>query len=158
MAKSRKVKSVPQRNLMGYAYACATGRAKNCPEPIEKVAKSFLKGGKRKGLQKLKKMAKTKHTGLSPVAISENKILKFKDFIVEELFYGIQEDDESAEVVQFLYSLSDNEVTSMVNEFIVADKETKKEYIEDIILCLKQKKLPTEKLEWVETNLKKRTK
>lgn len=160
MAGSRKVKSVPQRNLMGYAYACATGKAKDCPESIEKVAQSFLKRGKRKGLQKLRKMAKTKHAGLSPVRISENKILKFKEFIVEELFYGIKDDDESSEVIHYLYSLSNDEITLLVNEFIVADKETKKEYIEDIIYTLKSMdyKISIQELEWIETNLKKRTK
>jgi hypothetical protein len=159
MAKSKKVKSVPQRNLMGYAYACATGKVDDCPAPIQKVAASFMKGGK-KGLAKLRKLAKTKHVGLSPVAITENKILKFNEFIVEELFFEKDEDDESSEVIHFLYSLSDDEITLLVNEFIVTDKETKKEYIEDIIYTLKSMgyKIPIQELEWIETNLKKRTK
>lgn len=159
MAKSKKVKSVPQRKLMGYAYACATGKVDDCPAPIQKVAASFMKGGKKKGLAKLRKLAKTKHAGLSPAAITENKILKFNEFIVEELFFEKDEDDESSEVIQYLYSLQDEDITSFVNEFLVVNKETKKEYIEDIISRLgdKSKRIPNDKIEWVEKNLKKRT-
>lgn len=158
MGKRRtKVKSVPQRNLMGYAYACATGKIDNCPPSIEKVAKSFTK--KKQGLKSLRRLAKTKHAGLSPVAISEDlTVLKFKDFIVKE---GILQDDpdESTDVIFFLYSLEDFDINLDVNEFLTSsDKETKNEYIEDIMKTIqrKHKTLDKDKVYWIEDNLKKR--
>jgi uncharacterized protein YutE (UPF0331/DUF86 family) len=81
------------------------------------------------------------------------KILKFKNFIVEEIQL---DDDQSADAIQYLYSLHEDDMTALVNDFIVADKESKKEYIEDIISFLKKHKISTGKIEWVEKNLKKR--
>lgn len=81
------------------------------------------------------------------------KILKFKNFIVEEIQL---DDDQSADAIQYLYSLHEDDMTALVNDFIVADKESKKEYIEDIVSFLKKHKIPTTKTSWVEKNLKKR--
>lgn len=71
--------SKSQQRLMGAAYAWAKGYKKDAPESVKKVAKSFLKKGKRKGLKKLKDFASTKHKGLSE-KITENIIFRFDEF------------------------------------------------------------------------------
>lgn len=157
MNKRNKVKSVPQRNLMGYAYACASGKLDNCPSRIQKVADSFLKKGKKKGLASLRKMAKTKHKKLSSVRITENHIIKFSLFEMESYF----EPDESSEVVQFLYTLNDQDIFDYLHDYLtVRDKEEKKEYIELINLRLKSPKfnnISSETKSWIAHHLKKRT-
>jgi hypothetical protein len=72
-------KSKSQQRLMGAAYAWATGQTKDVPDYIKDVAKSFMKGGKKRGKKSLKDFAKTKHKGL-PDKIKESRILNFKDF------------------------------------------------------------------------------
>jgi hypothetical protein len=57
-------KSKSQQRLMGAAYAYATGKNKEVPEYIKKVAKSFMKSGKKKGKKSLKDFAETKHKNL----------------------------------------------------------------------------------------------
>lgn len=157
MNKKSKVKSVPQRNLMGYAYACASGKLDNCPTRIQKVADSFLKKGKRKGLAALRQRAKTKHKGLSKERITESYILKFSLFEME----NYHERDESSEVVQFLYTLRDNDIFDYLHEYLtISDKEQKKEYIELIVSRLEDSKFSTissETKSWIEHHLKKRT-
>lgn len=156
MNKKSKVKSVPQRNLMGYAYACASGKLDSCPTRIQKLADSFLKRGKKKGLASLRKMAKTKHKGLSPVHVSENHILKFHLFEMNTN----HEPDESPEVVQFLYSLNDQDIFDYLHDFLtIRDKEEKKEYIELITLRLDSpifKNISSETKSWITHHLKKR--
>jgi hypothetical protein len=52
----------------------------NASDSVKKLAKSFLKKGKKRGLKNLKDFASTKHTEL-PEKVSENHILRFFDFI-----------------------------------------------------------------------------
>jgi hypothetical protein len=74
--------SKSQQRLMGAAYAWAKGYKKDAPESIKKIAKSFLKKGKRKGLKNLRDFASTKHKGLVDKVekVSENHILRFNEF------------------------------------------------------------------------------
>lgn len=74
--------SKSQQRLMGAAYAWAKGYKKDAPESIKKIAKSFLKRGKRKGLKNLRDFASTKHRGLVDKVekVSENHILRFNEF------------------------------------------------------------------------------
>lgn len=74
--------SKSQQRLMGAAYAWAKGYKKDAPESIKKIAKSFLKRGKRKGLKNLRDFASTKHKGLVDKVekVSENHILRFNEF------------------------------------------------------------------------------
>lgn len=67
-------KSIKQRRLMGYAYACKKGYAKNCPKYIMKLADSM-------SLKALKDYAKTKEDNLP--LYKESLILKFDEFINE---------------------------------------------------------------------------
>lgn len=64
---------------MGMAYSYAKGDVENASPNIKRIARSFLKKGKRKGLKNLKHFASTKHDGL-PEKIGESIILKFEDF------------------------------------------------------------------------------
>jgi hypothetical protein len=94
-------------------------------------------------------------------AILEKNILKFKDFIImEEHFFDHQQDDQSSDVIEYLYSLHHLELTSLVNEFLQVSKAIeKKEYIEDIMNVLRSinsEGLTADKLYWIEQNLKKR--
>lgn len=160
MKKKSKVKSVPQRNLMGYAYACASGKLDNCPTSIKKVADSFIKKSKKKGLESLKKMAKTKHTGLSPFRISENHIIKFEIFVMKENYELEDSEDQSSEVIEFLYNLKDEDIYDYLHDYItIRDREEKKEYIEDIMRRLNARKfsnISRETKSWIEHHLKKR--
>jgi hypothetical protein len=61
------------------AYAYAKGDMKDASPSIKKIAKSFTKKGKKKGLKNLRHFAATKHDGLSE-KIGESKILKFEEF------------------------------------------------------------------------------
>ena len=70
--------SKKQQKLMGMAYAWAKGDMKDASDSVKKLAKSFLKKGKRKGLKNLKDFASTKHVNL-PEKISENHILRFNE-------------------------------------------------------------------------------
>jgi hypothetical protein len=124
--KERKVKSVPQRKLMGYAYACATGSAKDCPPSVMDVADSFTRRGG-KGLRSLRRMAATKHKGLSPTRVSESLILKYKDFRMHE---SAGDPDDGFDYLDFLYGLRDYEINEYLNEFITASNpQDKEEYI-----------------------------
>jgi hypothetical protein len=71
-------KSKKQQRLMGMAYAYAKGDMPGASDSVKKMANSFLKKGKRKGLKKLKDFASTKHNTL-PEKISENHILRFSE-------------------------------------------------------------------------------
>jgi hypothetical protein len=71
-------RSKKQQRLMGMAYAWAKGDMPKASDSVKKLAKSFLKKGKRKGLKKLKDFASTKHNTL-PEKISENHILRFSE-------------------------------------------------------------------------------
>ena len=71
--------SKKQQRLMGMAYAWAKGEMEDASDSVKKLAKSFLKKGKRKGLKKLRDFAKTKHNNL-PEKISENNISRFDEF------------------------------------------------------------------------------
>lgn len=71
--------SKKQQRLMGMAYAWAKGEMDDASDSVKKLAKSFLKKGKRKGLKKLRDFAKTKHNNL-PEKISENHISRFDEF------------------------------------------------------------------------------
>lgn len=72
--------SKKQQRLMGMAYAHAKGEMKDASPEVKKLAKSFMKKGKRKGLKKLKDFASTKHDNL-PEKVSENHIYRFEEFI-----------------------------------------------------------------------------
>jgi hypothetical protein len=71
-------RSKKQQRLMGMAYAYAKGDIPKPSDSVKKLAKSFLKKGKKKGLKKLKDFASTKHNSL-PEKISENHILRFSE-------------------------------------------------------------------------------
>jgi len=125
--KKNKARSVPQRRLMGYAYACATGKAKDCPPSVMDVARSFTENKPRKGLATLRHLASTRHEGLPKTRISESRVLKFKDFRMEE-----SAGDAGGEIyyLDYLYSLNDHEINGYVNEFVSSgDPEDKAEYI-----------------------------
>jgi hypothetical protein len=70
-------RSKKQQRLMGMAYAYAKGDMPDESDSVKKLAKSFLKKGKRKGLKKLKDFASTKHNTL-PEKISDH-ILRFSE-------------------------------------------------------------------------------
>jgi len=72
-------KSKKQQRLMGMAYAYAKGDMKDASPSVKKLAKSFTKKGKRKGIKNLRDFARTKHDGL-PDRVSESKILSFDEF------------------------------------------------------------------------------
>jgi hypothetical protein len=122
-----KVRSVPQRKLMGYAYACATGKAKDCPPPVMDVVRSFTEKKPRKGLAALRRMASTKHKGLPDRRMSESRILKFKDFRMKESAGDL---GDELYYLDYLNSLNDHEINGYVNEFATTgDPEDKAEYI-----------------------------
>ena len=68
-------KSKSQQRLMGAAYSYTTGQTKDIPEEVKKVARSFMKQGKRKGKKSLRDFAKTNHKNL-PQQVKENKYIK----------------------------------------------------------------------------------
>jgi len=68
-------KSKSQRRLMGWALACKMGKSKNCPENIDKIAKSMKE-------EDIKDFAKTKHKSLPDKKKNEN-IMNFYSFIKE---------------------------------------------------------------------------
>lgn len=68
---NEKSVSKKQRHLMGWAYACAKGKSKNCPPFIQNVVDDFTKDGKRKGISKLRDFAKTKEKGLPSKIVKE---------------------------------------------------------------------------------------
>ncbi len=85
-----------QQQLMGMAYAYATGDRKDVPEIAKDIARSFMKGKetdkkltkkqkesrKRAGIKKLRDFAETKHKGLPE--LKETKIYSFSEFIKVE--------------------------------------------------------------------------
>lgn len=73
-------KSKSQKRLLSYAYAYAKGDAPDAPESIKKVAKSFMKRGKKEGLRALRDFAKTKESKL-PQKIDEGKVISCSDFL-----------------------------------------------------------------------------
>jgi hypothetical protein len=122
-----KARSVPQRKLMGYAYACATGKATDCPPSVMDVARSFTSKKPRKGLKALKRMASTSHEGLPTGRLSESRILKYKDFKMRE---SVSDKGGDLYYLDYLYSLNDNEINGYVNEFATTgDLDDKAEYI-----------------------------
>lgn len=140
--KRKKASSVAQRKLMGYAYACATGKAKNCPDSIRDVAKSFTKKNKKKGIKSLRDFAKTKHDGLP--LYKENFILKFNEFKM----------NENNDVIAFLYSFKNPDLNGYINDFLTTSSNMKSEYIEDILDEV-SKKVDDEKYAWIQSELKK---
>ncbi len=55
-------KSKSQQHLMGWVYACKTGKEKNCPANIQKIAKSITtKAAKEFTKTKTKKLGEVKH-------------------------------------------------------------------------------------------------
>lgn len=124
--KRRKVRSVPQRRLMGYAYACATGRAEDCPPSVMGVARSFGRRG-RKGLASLRRMASTKHAGLSPTRVSESRILKFNEFRMHESADAGSDFD----YLKWISDLGDYDIIEYANEFVsTGDLGEQIEYID----------------------------
>lgn len=73
-------KSKSQRRLLSYAYAYAKGDAPDAPESIKKVARSFMKRGKRKGLKALRDFAKTKESKL-PQKVDEGVVITCSEFM-----------------------------------------------------------------------------
>ncbi len=76
--KHPKSKSKSQRRLMGWAHACKSGEAKNCPANVQKVADTMKAGD-------LESMAKTKHKG-KPEKVKpkkESHIMNFENFVLE---------------------------------------------------------------------------
>lgn len=73
--KSKKAKSQSQRNLFGWAYACAYGKQKNCPDQIKDLGTTF----KTKYPEDLEAMAKTKHKGL-PKKVKKESLKWIKTF------------------------------------------------------------------------------
>lgn len=147
--KRRKASSIAQRNLMGYAYACATGKTEDCPSSIKNIANSFMKKSKRKGIKSLRDFASTKHIGL-PYKKNEQIIIKFENFMIKEL-REVEDDD----VISYLYSLNDVELTGFVNDFITANKSDKKECMDDIISEIEKKNINPDKYNWILSELKK---
>lgn len=127
---------------MGYAYAFATGKVKNCPDAIKDVAKSFTKKNKKKGIKSLRDFAKTKHEGLP--MYKENIILKFIDFKM----------NENNDVISFLYSFKNADLNGYINDFLTTNRNHKSEYIEDILSEI-SKKVDKEKYAWIKSELKK---
>lgn len=78
----KKAVSQSQRNLFGWAYACAKddSNKKDCPENITKLGKKF----KEKYPEDLKSMAKTKHKGLPKKKKNEMKWIKSREKIFED--------------------------------------------------------------------------
>ena len=70
--------SKKQQRLMGMAYSYAKGEMPEASKSVKKLAKSFLKKDKDKGLKNLKDFASTKQNSL-PEKISENHILRFSE-------------------------------------------------------------------------------
>ena len=141
-SKVRKASSVQQRKLLGYAYACATGKSKNCPDSIMNISKSFTKKNKKKGLKNLRSFARTKHTGLPLYAES---IIKFNDFFMA---------NENKYVIDYLYSLKNPDINGYVNDFLSCSNNEKEGYIEDILLEVGDI-VNDEKYIWISTELKK---
>lgn len=127
---------------MGYAYACATGRIKNCPDSIKDIAKSFTKKNKKKGIKSLRDFTATKHEGLP--LYKENFILKFNDFKMSE----------NNDVISFLYSFKNPDLNGYISDFLTSNNNTKSEYIEDILMEV-SKKVDKEKYAWIQSELKK---
>jgi hypothetical protein len=74
-------KSKSQQRLMGMAYAYSKGEMKDASPSVKKLAKSFMKKGKKKGTKSLKDFAKTKHIGLpEKVKESMNHLVRFSEF------------------------------------------------------------------------------
>lgn len=111
-------------------------------------------------LKKKKRMTKTKYVSLSPTRVTERKIANFDEFFFEELgFFDNDDDDQSSDVIFFLYSLKDSDLTQLVNEFVtIHNKEDKKEYIDEIVSLVKTKftDLDVKTIDWIDINLKKR--
>jgi hypothetical protein len=73
-----KAKSKSQRRIMGWAYACKTGKTDNCPPNVQKVSDTMKSND-------LESMAKTKEKG-KPNKVKpkkESRILNFEDFVNE---------------------------------------------------------------------------
>lgn len=143
MSKER-AKSIKQRKLMGYAYACASGLTKKCPKSIKDIAKSFTKKNKKKGLKSLRDFARTKHEGLP--LYKESYVLKFNSFIMNE---NVDED-----VISFLYSLKDPELNGYIRDFLTTDSNRKFEYIDDILIEV-EGRVDVDKYIWIQKELKK---
>ena len=141
-AKRKKAVSVQQRKLMGYAYACATGKADNCPDSIRDIAKSFTKKNKKKGLKNLKSFAKTKHDGLPLYAES---VIEFNEFFMIK---------ENKNVIEYLYSLKNPNLNGYVNDFLSCGNNEKEDYLEDILLEIGDV-VNDEKYIWISIELKK---
>jgi hypothetical protein len=78
--------SKTQRKLMGWAHACKTGKVKNCPPNIQKVAKTMSQ-------KDLKKFAKTKEKTL-PSSVKETSYRPtFKEFVSLLEDAGIEKDE-----------------------------------------------------------------
>ena len=145
--ENNKASSVQQRKLMGWAYAWASGKTEKAPSSIKKIAKSFTKKNKKKGLKSLRSFAKTKHDNLP--LYKENIIIKFDQFLIES---------SSIDVINFLKSLNDDYVNDMIDKLINSDNsEEKEESIQNIILEMGDK-LDDEKYNWVVNELEKKIK
>jgi hypothetical protein len=145
MRKKKGASSVQQRKLMGYAYACATGKAESCPPSIKAIGKSFMKSGKRKGLKKLRDFASTKHQGLP--LYKENLISKFYEYSM----------NENKDVYEYLYSFKDPEINGCISHFLSCMSIEKKDALNDLLLEIGDK-LDDEKFKWVDSELKKEIK
>lgn len=145
---NEKSVSKSQQRLMGFALSCINDRSKDCPENIKKVAKSFLKN--KNGLKKLKDFAKTKHYNL-PERVEE--VMSFKKF--NETYTDSQGTNRNdSNVVDYLYSLDNNDVNVLTNDLISSHNPS--DIIEDILLEIGDMDLVSdEKYHWVEDELKK---
>lgn len=143
--KRKKAVSVQQRKLMGYAYACATGKSDNCPADIIDIGKSFTKKNKKRGLKNLRSFAKTKHAGLPLYAES---IAKFNEFFMIK---------ENKYVIDYLYSLNNPNLNGYVNDFLSCNNGEKEEYIQDILLEVGDT-VSEENFQWISNELKKEIK
>lgn len=74
-------KSKSQKRLLSYAYAYAKGDAPDAPESIKKVARSFMKRGKKKGLKALRDFAKTKESKL-PQKVDESIVFTCSEYLL----------------------------------------------------------------------------
>lgn len=79
--KKPKSVSKTQKRLMGWALACKTGKQKNCPTSVQKVADTMKKSD-------LESMAKTKN-GKLPEEIKERRILSFSSFVENIQYYEV---------------------------------------------------------------------
>ena len=107
---------------------------------------------KKKGTISAQKNLYTAKKCSSSDTLMSESIIKFNQFIMNEKLGVLDEGDD---VIAFLYSLKDNEVTEYVNGFLTTSREEDKEYyLQDILLEIGTI-IDDNKYNWVSKELKK---